>query len=100
MFWESSSGNMKYYLLFLLFVIMGAGARTMFEIAHQALGREHDFAPAADTTRLIFLALWFIVMMVADVVLIRHKDVAKRNLFIVLLSLGVFIPVIYKLLNS
>ena len=42
---------MKYYLILLLFTIMGAGARTMFEIAFHALGREHDFAPAADTTK-------------------------------------------------
>ena len=79
---------------------MAAGARTMFEIAHQALGREHDFAPAADTTRLIFLALWFVAMMVVNVIVLRHKEIKHRNIFIVLLSLGVFAPIIYKLLTT
>jgi cell division protein FtsW (lipid II flippase) len=91
---------MKYYLIALLFLIMGAGARTMFEIAHQALGREHDFAPAADTTRLIFLALWFIAMMMADVILLRHKELKNRNVFIALLSIGVIAPTIYQFISN
>ncbi len=91
---------MKYYLIALLFIIMGAGARTMFEIAHQALGREHDFAPAADTTRLIFLALWFVVLMMADVVLLRNKDLKYRNIFVALLSVGVIAPTIYKFITN
>ena len=91
---------MKYYLIALLFLIMGAGARTMFEIAHQALGREHDFAPAADTTRLIFLTLWFIAMMMADVILLRHKELKNRNVFITLLSIGVMAPTIYQFISN
>lgn len=91
---------MKYYLLFLLFIIMSAGARTMFEIAHQALGREHDFAPAADTTRLIFLALWFILMMIVDVLLLNNTDLKRRNFLIALLSVGVIAPIIYKLIEK
>ena len=86
---------MKYYLVALLLIIMGAGARTMFEIAHQALGREHDFAPAADTTRLIFLALWFLVMMMADVILLRHPEISNRTTLIVLVSVGVLVPIGY-----
>ena len=89
----------KIYLLFLLLLIMAAGARTMFEIAHQALGREHDFAPAADTTRLIFLALWFIAMMMVDVIVLRNKELKNRNIFVGLLSLGVFVPLVYMLLT-
>ena len=76
---------------------MGAGARTMFEIAHQALGREHDFAPAADTTRLIFLALWFVVMMMADVILLRHAEIKNKIILIVLVSIGVLVPAGYML---
>ena len=90
---------MQYYLLTLLLLIMAAGARTMFEIAHQALGREHDFAPDADTTRLIFLALWFVAMMMVDVVIIRNKQLPYRYLLIALLSLGVLAPIIYKLVT-
>ena len=90
---------MKYYLIALLFIIMSAGARTMFEIAHQALGREHDFAPAADTTRLIFLTLWFVIMMVLDVILLRNKELKNRNVFIGLLSVGVLVPTIYKFIS-
>lgn len=88
---------MKYYLIALLIIIMGAGARTMFEIAHQALGREHDFAPAADTTRLIFLALWFVVMMMADVILLRHTEIKNRITLTALVSVGVLSPAGYML---
>lgn len=90
---------MKYYLIALLLIIMGAGGRTMFEIAHQALGREHDFAPAADTTHLIFLALWFVLMMVFDVILLRNRELKHRNIFIGLLSVGVLVPTIYKFIS-
>lgn len=90
---------MKYYLILVLFVIMGAGARTMFEIAYQALGREHDFAPAADTTRLILLALWFMLMMACDVILITHQHIRYRNILIGMLSLSVLFPVVYMFLT-
>lgn len=90
---------MKYYLIFLLFIIMGAGARTMFEIAYHGAGREHDFAPAADTARLIFLALWFALLMVADVLLISYHQLRYRIFFILVVSLAVFIPVIYQILT-
>jgi len=91
---------MRYYLIALLLLIMGSGGRTMFEIAHQALGREHDFAPAADTTRLILLALWFVAMMVVNVILLRHKEIKNRNFFIVLLSVGVIVPAFYQFINN
>ena len=78
---------------------MGAGARTMFEIAPQALGREHDFAPAADTSRLIFLALWFVTMMMADVIVLRNKELKHRTFFIALLTMGVILPAAYMFLT-
>jgi hypothetical protein len=90
---------MKYYLIALLLLIMAAGARTMFEIAHHALGREQEFGPGADTTRLIFLALWFVAMMMATVVLLRHKELKHRNIFIALLSAGVLVPAIYQFIS-
>ena len=90
---------MKYYLIALLFVIMGGGARTMFEIAHQGLTQEHGLTPDADTQKLIFLALWFVVMMIVDVILIRNKELKNRPLFIGLLSVGVLVPVIYNYLT-
>ena len=89
---------MRYYLIALLLVIMGAGARTMFEIAHQGLTQEHGLTPDSETQDLIFLALWFVVMMMFDVIVLRNKELKNRNIFVVLLSLGVFAPVIYKLL--
>lgn len=91
---------MKYYLLALLLLIMGAGARTMFEIAYHALGREHGFAPENDTMRLIMLALWFVAMMIADVILLRHAELKNRNMLIVLLSIGVLTPIVIKLISS
>ncbi len=91
---------MKYYLIALLLVIMGAGARTMFEIAYHGAGREHDFAPQADTTRLIFLALWFVAMMIFDVLLMTNKNLRFRNIYIVLLSIGVLAPTFYQLVKN
>lgn len=91
---------MKFYLITLLFIIMGAGARTMFEIAYHGAGREHGFAPQNDTQQLMWLTLWFILMMMADVILIRNKKLAYRNLLILLLSVGVFAPIVYKLLTT
>lgn len=91
---------MTYYLIATLLIIMGAGARTMFEIAHHALGREHDsFGPAADTNRLIYLALWFVLMMVADVILLRNKELKNRIIYIALLSVGVLAPTAYMFLT-
>jgi hypothetical protein len=87
----------KYYLILLLFIIMGAGARTLFEIAYHGAGREHGFAPQNDTQQLMLLTVWFVEMMIADVILIRHKEIAYRNLFIVLLTIGVLAPILYKL---
>lgn len=90
---------MKYYLFALLALIMAAGARTMFEIAYHALGREHGFAPESDTQILIALAIWFVVMMMVAVVLIRHRELKNRNLYIALLSIGVLAPVAYQILS-
>ncbi len=86
---------MKYYLLALLLVIMGAGARTMFEVAYHAMGREHSFAPGADTMRLIFLAIWFILMMAADILLLFNLRTRNRIAFVILLSIGVLGPSVY-----
>jgi len=91
---------MKYFLILLLFIIMGAGGRTMFEIAYHGAGREHGFAPQSDTQQLMWLTLWFVLMMIADVILIRHKDLAYRSLFIALLSLGVFAPILFKIFTT
>ncbi len=90
---------MKYYLLALLFIIMGAGARTMFEIAYHGAGREHEFAPAEDTTRLILLALWFVVMMIVDVILLNHREIRHHKIFVALLSVGVIAPTLYMFLT-
>lgn len=90
---------MKYYLIALLLVIMGAGARTMFEVAHK--GALHDtedtvgFGPDSETTYLIFLIFWFLLMMVADVLLLNYKEIRNRNLYIALLTVGILTPAIY-----
>jgi hypothetical protein len=87
---------MKYYLIVLLLVIMGAGARTMFEIAHNALGMEHDsMVPDQQTSVYIFVTLWYILMMVADVLLLFYKEVRYRNVFIALLTIGIIAPTVY-----
>lgn len=90
---------MKYYLLFLLFIIMGAGARTMFEIAYHGLVKEHGLTPDTETQQLILLTVWYMSMMIGDVLLLNHKEVRYRNLFIALLTLGVVSPTIYMFLT-
>lgn len=90
---------MKYYLLFLLFLIMGAGARTMFEIAYHGAGREHEFAPADDTTRLILLALWYVLMMIADVLLLNYRHIKYHTWLAVALTVGILAPAVYMFLT-
>lgn len=90
---------MKYYLIALLLVIMGAGARTMFEVAHK--GALHDtkdtvgFGPDSETTYLIFLIVWFLLMMIGDVLLLNYTELKNRTVYIALLSVGVLTPAIY-----
>lgn len=90
---------MKYYLLLLLFLIMAAGGRTMFEIAYHGLVKEHGLTPDSETQQLILLAVWYISMMIVDVLLLNYKEVRYRNLFITLLTLGILAPTIYMFLT-
>ena len=91
---------MKYYLIALLLVIMGAGARTMFEIAYQGMALEHDAAPNPKTYFYIFMALWFVLMMVADILLLTNKTFKYRTALIASLSTGVLVPITYMLIFS
>ena len=91
---------MKYYLIALLLVIMGAGAYVMFNLAYQGLAVEHGAAPDTQTWFYIFLIIWFVIMMVADILILTNKTLKFRNAFIVALSVGVLGPVIYMLINS
>ena len=91
---------MKYYLIALLVIIMGAGARTMFEIAYQGMALEHDAAPNPKTYFYIFMALWFVLMMVADILLLTNKKLKHKNALVGLFTVGVFVPIIYMLINS
>jgi hypothetical protein len=91
---------MKYYLIILLLIIMGAGARTMFEIAYQGMALEHDAAPNPKTYFYIFMALWFVLMMVADILLLSNKTLKYRNPLIGSLSVGVLAPIAYMLIFS
>lgn len=99
MYGENIAGYMKYYLLALLFLIMSAGARTMFEIAYHGLTKEHGLTPDRETQQLILLAVWYISMMIVDVLLLNYKEVRYRHVFIALLTLGVVAPSIYMFLT-
>ncbi len=90
---------MKYYLLFLLFLIMGAGARTMFEVAYHGLTKEHGLSPDRDTLNLMLLAVWYIVMMMADVILLNHRQIKHHLVLVCFLSLGVMAPTLYMILT-
>ena len=90
----------KIYLIILLIVIMGAGARTMFEIAYHGMAFEHGASPNAETYPFIAVALWYVVMMVLDVMLIRNKNLKGRNVYIGLLSVAVFVPAIYMFMTK
>ena len=91
---------MKYYLLALLFLIMGGGAYTMFKIAYQGMALEHDAAPNPITYFYIFTALWFVLMMVADILLLTNKTLKYRNALVAALSIGVLAPIAYMLIFS
>jgi len=91
---------MKFYLLALLVIIMGAGARTMFEIAYQGMALEHGASPNPETYFYIFIAVWYVLMMVADILLLTHKDLKFKNILVGAFSFGVLGPVIYMLINS
>jgi hypothetical protein len=91
---------MQYYLIVLVVVTMAAGARTMFEIAYQGMALEHDAAPNPETYFLIAVAFWFVIMMIANVLIITNKGLKYRNPLIALLSLGILCPIIYMLINS
>ena len=91
---------MKYYLIAILVVIMAAGARTMFEVAYQGMALEHDAAPNHQTYFLIALSFWFVIMMIANVLLITNKEVKFRNILIGFLSVGVLGPVIYMYIHN
>lgn len=90
---------MKYYLIAILLVIMGAGARTMFEIAYHGLVKEHGLTPDTETQQLIFLTLWFVSMMIADVLLLNYRKIRYHLLWVILLSVGVITPTLYMFLT-
>ena len=90
---------MKYYLIALLLVIMGAGACTMFEIAYEGLALEHDAAPDAKTYLHIFIVLWYVLMMIADILILTNKKLKFRNAASAALTVGVLGPVVYMLIK-
>lgn len=90
---------MKYYLIALLLLIMAAGARTMFEIAYHGLTKEHGLTPDSETQQLILLALWFIGMMIGDVLLLNYRQIRNHTIYVAMLSAGVLTPVIYMVLT-
>lgn len=71
----------------------------MFEIAYHGLVKEHGLTPDTETQQLILLAVWYISMMIVDVLLLNYKEVRYRNMFVVLLTLGVVAPTIYMFLT-
>jgi hypothetical protein len=86
---------MKYYLIALLLIIMAAGGRTMFQIAYDGMAKEHEFSPGKETGGLMILAVWYVLMMVATVLLLNYKQLPGRNFLIVLLSMAIFGSTIY-----
>ena len=90
---------MKYYLIAILLVIMGVGARTMFEVAYHGLVIEHGLTPDTETQQLIFLTLWFVSMMVADVLLLNYRQIRYHFLWVIVLSVGVITPTLYMFLT-
>jgi len=89
---------MQYYLVALAIATMAAGARTMFEIAYQGMALEHDAAPNHETYFFIALAFWFVIMMIANVLIITNKELKYRNILTAFLTLGVLGPIIYMLI--
>jgi len=91
---------MRFYLIALLLVIMGAGARSMFEVAYQGMALEHGASPNSETYFYIFIALWYVLMMVVDIILLTHKNMKFKNALVALFTIGVLCPIIYMYVNS
>ncbi len=90
--------KMKYYLILLLIIIMGAGARTMFEIAYQGMAFEHD-EMSHKVAFLIGIAVWYVAMMIADILILTSAERRKNVVYVGLLTAGVAIPAIYMAFN-
>ena len=91
---------MKFYLVALLLVIMGTGAYSMFEVAYQGMAVEHGAIPNSEARFYMFVTLWYVLMMVADILLLTHKNLKFKNALIGLFTIGVLSPIIYLLINS
>ena len=91
---------MKYYLPALLLLIMATGARTMFHAAYNGMAVEHEFAPNAATSFYMIFSLWYVLLMIVDIILMRNKDLKGRNIYVALLSVAVFAPIIYMLVSK
>ena len=90
---------MKYYLIVLILIIMAAGGHAMFNIAYNGLTQEGSFGPNNETAFLIGLAIWFILMMVAAVLLLNYRNIKGLLVFVGLLTVGVLAPVVYMFLK-
>ena len=90
--------SMKRYLVAMLFVIMGTGLLSLCEILASV---EQENSPSNETYFCLFVAPWCALMLVADLMLLKHKSLKAGNRFIGLLSIGVIgPPIIYMLINS
>lgn len=79
---------------------MSAGAFAMFKLAFLGLVAEHGAMPDTKTWFYIFFSIWFVIMMVPDVLLLTNKKLKFRFAWVALLTAGVIGPAIYMVIIS
>ncbi len=85
--------SMKRYLAVLLWLIIVAGMLCAFAIIGSM-----DEGPSRGTYFCIYLIPWYVLMMLADILLLSYLNLKYGNLFIGLLSIGVIGPAIIYLI--
>jgi hypothetical protein len=88
------------YIRILALLIFGAVLRTLFQIAYLGASREnHGFGPDVETRNYMFIALFFLILMIWSIVTIRKNDLPYRAAQIVGISVLAVPAMIYLALQ-
>ena len=76
------------YIKILSIFIFGAVLRTLFQVAYLGASKEHHgFGPDSETSFYLWVALYFVLLMVCSIVIIRTPALKARSWQILLISL-------------
>jgi hypothetical protein len=84
------------YIRILSLVLFGSVLRTLFQIAYLGASREHHgFGPDVETRNYMLIALYFLLLMIWSIVIIRKNELPFRVGQVVGISLMVIPAMIY-----